>query len=85
MARKDTLATPCILLRERLFGVEEKKGQVRGPGGCFLPVGPIRKAHLLFELLVHGQDGGVAHEGKRQDGNGVHGLRDGTKRSNAGP
>lgn len=33
MARKDTLATPCIFLRERLFRVEEKKVHVRGPGG----------------------------------------------------
>lgn len=31
--------------------------------------------HSLFELLVHGQDGGVAHEGEGQDGNGVDSLR----------
>lgn len=32
------------------------------------------RAHSLFELLIHGQDGRVAHEGEGQDGNGVHGL-----------
>lgn len=45
----------------------------------------MKQAHLLFQFLIHGQDGGVAHEGKRQDGNGVHGLPDGTKCSNADP
>lgn len=71
MARKDTLATPCIFLRERLFegtrDVREKLlfARRRCDGG-----------HSLFQLLVHGQDGGVAHEGEGQDGNGVDGLRD---------
>lgn len=67
----------------------KEKVQVRGLGFIcfvsFLLVGLVKQAHLLFQLLVHGQDGGVAHEGKRQDGNGIHGLRDGTKWSNAGP
>lgn len=31
--------------------------------------------HSLFELLVHGQDGGVAHKGEGQDGNSVDSLR----------
>lgn len=41
--------------------------------------------HLLLELLVHGQDGRVAHEGKGQDGNGVHGLRGTKELSNTDP
>lgn len=38
MARKDTLATPCIFLRERLFKEEEKKVQVRGLFFFFPPL-----------------------------------------------
>lgn len=35
--------------------------------------------HSLLELLVHGQDGGVAHKGEGQDGNSVDGLKENTK------
>lgn len=37
--------------------------------------------HSLFELLVHGQDGRVAHKGEGQDGNGVDGLQKKTTNS----
>lgn len=34
--------------------------------------------YSLFELLIHGQDGRVAHEGEGQDGNGVDSLENTT-------
>lgn len=37
--------------------------------------------HSLFELLVHGQDGRVAHKGEGQDGNSVDGLENRTTNS----
>lgn len=72
MARKDTLATPCIFLRERLFGGGGKDVREK----LLLAARRFDGGYSLFQLLVHGQDGGVAHEGEGQDGNGVDGLRD---------
>lgn len=71
MARKDTLATPCILLRERLLEGTTKTSEKK----LLFASGRFEGGHSLFQLLVHGQDGGVAHEGEGQDGNGVDGLR----------
>lgn len=74
MARKDTLATPCIFLRERLF---RRHGGERVSSRSLLFEAQnveARERHSLFELLVHGQDGRVAHEGKDQDGQGVDRL-----------
>lgn len=76
MARKETLATPCIFLRERLWRTKTMTSQ---DTFCLFA---FNGGHSLFELLVHGQDGGVAHEGEGQDGNGVDGLGGGTNRSN---
>lgn len=39
----------------------------------------MKDVHSLFELLVHGQDGGVAHEGECQDGNSIDSLENTTK------
>lgn len=53
MARKDTLATPCIFLRERLFKVEEAKVQVRRLGFWGLFVRWFNKENPLTLSAPH--------------------------------
>lgn len=95
MARKDTLATPCIFLRERLFWREKVcfiqtqeqsnirdymlsfKRLIRKQLCLVLWANVMKWKHSLFELLVHGQDGRVAHKGEGQDGNSIDRLEGG--------
>lgn len=56
--------------KHQIFGLE--------PGGVWETTKTKekkKKKNLLFELLIHGQDGGVAHEGEGQDGESVDRLR----------
>lgn len=67
----------CVLFRHKNEATSEITMLIRKQLCLVLWANMMKRKHSLFELLVHGQDGRVAHKGEGQDGNSIDRLVEG--------